>query len=381
MTVVETAWGLVLDALQIGFRVLPWPTRTGLRKLGAPTEASPVIITGNYDLTVRRVVTAMRGTDAWLVVADSRGINVWCAAAGGQFTTHNIVSALLSCGIDEKVKHRRAILPQLAATGAERNEIAKRTGWKTEFGPVYAKDLPQYLQNRHDLNESMRRVRFGFLARIEMALAWAVPIGLLASGAAALIRPSWVPPIALLTLCLALAVFYVYDHVPGPKRLVLMLLAVAFSLGFVWLAGGQWREFLAAASAAAILSVVLTFDYRGSTPVHKVTRFEDASLEITLDTGRCVGADRCLEVCPEGVFQREEGVREIVLASRERCIRCGACIVQCPKDALFFADSSDRRVDAGTVRRFKLNMLGKRVVTEPVEGPVELKGESERARE
>ena len=84
----------VRDALQTAFRLLPWPTEPGLRSVGAPDRHSPVIVTGNYDLTVRRVVRALRDLDAWLVVAPSDGINVWCAAAGGHLTTHQIVSAL-----------------------------------------------------------------------------------------------------------------------------------------------------------------------------------------------------------------------------------------------------------------------------------------------
>ena len=57
------------DALQMAFRLLPWPTEPGLRAVGAPGPLSPVLVTGNYDLTVRRVIHALRGTDAWLVVA------------------------------------------------------------------------------------------------------------------------------------------------------------------------------------------------------------------------------------------------------------------------------------------------------------------------
>ncbi|MDP3937207.1 MAG: hypothetical protein Q8R92_03620 [Deltaproteobacteria bacterium] len=54
----------VRDVLQAGFRLLPWPTEPGLRAAGAPGPFSPVIVTGNYDLTVRRVLRARRGVDA-----------------------------------------------------------------------------------------------------------------------------------------------------------------------------------------------------------------------------------------------------------------------------------------------------------------------------
>ena len=77
--------------LQAAFRLFPWPTEPGLRRVGAPGAFSPVIVTGNYDLTVRRLMRALQGLDAWVVVAPSSGINVWCAASGGLLTTHQVV--------------------------------------------------------------------------------------------------------------------------------------------------------------------------------------------------------------------------------------------------------------------------------------------------
>ena len=85
---------LALETLQTVFRLFPWPTETGLRRIGEPDETSPVLLTGNYDLTVRRLVRALGDCDVWLLVAPSGGINVWCAAAGGHLTTHQVVTAL-----------------------------------------------------------------------------------------------------------------------------------------------------------------------------------------------------------------------------------------------------------------------------------------------
>lgn len=151
---------VVRDVLQAAFRMLPWPTEPGLRAVGRPGPDSPVIVTGNYDLTVRRLLRALAGCDAWLVVAPSRGVNVWCAAAGGHFTTHQVVSALKTCGVEERVRHRRAVLPQLAATGVQAPDVARRCGWTVRFGPAYADDLPAYLRAGMVKTDAMRRVRF-----------------------------------------------------------------------------------------------------------------------------------------------------------------------------------------------------------------------------
>ncbi|MDP7571061.1 MAG: hypothetical protein QF391_05580, partial [Myxococcota bacterium] len=67
----------VRDALQMAFRLVPWPTETGVRAIGNPDEWSPVLVTGNYDLSVRRVVAALEGLDAWLVVAALEGLDAW----------------------------------------------------------------------------------------------------------------------------------------------------------------------------------------------------------------------------------------------------------------------------------------------------------------
>ncbi|TFH23375.1 MAG: copper oxidase, partial [Myxococcales bacterium] len=70
------------DVLQTASRLVPWPTEPGLRVVGDPGRESPVLVTGNYDLTVRRLLRALVDVDAWVVVASSAGINVWCAASG-----------------------------------------------------------------------------------------------------------------------------------------------------------------------------------------------------------------------------------------------------------------------------------------------------------
>ena len=74
----------------------------------------------------------------------------------------------------------------------------------------------------------------------------------------------------------------------------------------------------------------------------------------------------CWQVCPEACFEKPEPDsedRRILLAHDDRCVRCGACIVQCPLDALAFEDATGARIEPETIRRFKLNLLGKRVAS------------------
>jgi len=358
------------EALLTLLRLFPWSTEPGLRRVGDPTPGSPVIVTGNYDLTVRRLLRALEGTPAWVVVAPSRGINVWCAAAGGHLTSHQVVTALKTSGVEDRVEHRRAILPQLAATGVLAREVSRRCGWKLRFGPVYAEDLPRYLAQHEKKSNDMRRVRFGVSERLQMAVAWAAPTSLVFAALAALIRPAWCLPIALLSWALAAAVFLVYDRIPGPPPQVLGGGAVALSMLAVALAGGGAAALSAAAVASALLSAILTYDYSGSTPIEGGSHFEERRWKVTLDRERCEGIYSCWEVCPEACFEKPNpeaaaGERKVDLSHAEQCIRCGACIVQCPEDALYFEDDSGQRVDPDTIRSFKLNLMGRRAVASP----------------
>ncbi|MCZ6784091.1 MAG: 4Fe-4S binding protein [Proteobacteria bacterium] len=353
----------VRDVLQTGFRMAPWPTETGLRAVGDPGPGSPVLITGNYDLTVRRVLRALRGVDAWLLVAPSQGINVWCASSGGHLSTHQVVTALKTSGIEERVWHRRAILPQLAATGVLARDVSRRCGWKLRFGPVYAEDLPAYLANDGVKTDAMRHVHFGVRERLEMAAAWATPTALVLGGLAALSRPAWCPPVVVMTALMATAVFLVYDRLPEPRRLVLGAAGITVALAAVLSAGGGPGALMAAGVVPALLTALLTFDYTGSTPVEGGSHFEERHWQIALDVDRCKGVYNCWAVCPEACFEKREELRVVELAHDDRCIRCGACVVQCPVDALAFEDESGQRIEPDQIRRFKLNLLGQRRVS------------------
>jgi NAD-dependent dihydropyrimidine dehydrogenase PreA subunit len=352
----------VRDVLQSAFRLAPWPTEAGLRAVGSPDASSPVLITGNYDLTVRRVIRALDGIDAWLVVAPSQGINVWCAASGGHLSTHQVVTALKTSGVGERVKHRSAILPQLAATGVRAVEVSRRCGWKLRFGPVRAEDIPEYLARGARKTEAMRRVRFDLVDRSEMAWMWAAPTAAVLAGAAALLHAPWILPGVGLTLALSFAVFLTYDRLPEPRRPIFGAAAVALGLAAVAAAGGGGAAWVAMPVATVLLTALLTYDHPGSTPIEGGAHFAEHSWRIALDPERCRGVYACWEVCPEACFEKREEERKVVLAHDDRCIRCGACVVQCPTDALAFEDAAGVRIEPDLVRRFKLNLLGRRVV-------------------
>jgi NAD-dependent dihydropyrimidine dehydrogenase PreA subunit len=379
MSTVRFLWLTVLQTL---LRVLPFPCRTGLVRIGDPGRDAPVLLTCNFRLTVERVERALRGSDAFLLVANSRGVNVWCAATGGLLTNHDVISVLKTSGIEGLVDHRYVILPQLAATGIEGAVIHARTGWRTIWGPVEAADIPAFPRSGMETSAAMRSVRFPSSRRLEMAVAWAFPLSLLSS---VVLLPLWsagVLPAAALVWGLALALFLAFPlferHLRSRGRriglvffdfgrhglpLILWLGAMTALVG--WTASARtlsWPVMLRWGVVSLVVVLVLSLDLAGSTPLYKSGLHDDRLLHITLEEARCKGAAFCEQVCPTDVFLVDHARKMATLPRAEQCVQCGACIVQCPFDALLFAGPRGEVVTPATVRRYKLNLLGRRAV-------------------
>ncbi len=137
----------------------------GLYALGKPTDESPVFISANYTLSFDALRSALHNKACYILVLDTKGINVWCAAGKGTFGTEELIHRVESAGVKDIVSHRTLIVPQLGATGVDAREVRTRCGFKVEFGPVRAADLPKYLLTHH-ATEEMRRVQFTLADRI-----------------------------------------------------------------------------------------------------------------------------------------------------------------------------------------------------------------------
>jgi hypothetical protein len=143
-----------------GHRVEP-----GLYALGSPTADGPVFVTANYTLSFDALRSALAGRDCYILVLDTQGINVWCAAGKGTFGTDELVHRVEVTGLHDIVDHRILILPQLGAPGVSAHQVRRQSGFRVEYGPVRAADLPQYLET-HRATPEMRQVRFGLWDRL-----------------------------------------------------------------------------------------------------------------------------------------------------------------------------------------------------------------------
>ena len=145
------------------YRVLP-----GLYAIGTPDANSRVFVTGNYKLSFDHLRRALQGLHAWMLVIDTKGINVWCAAGKGTFGTKEVVRRIRIHHLDQVVDHRKIILPQLGATGVAAHEVKKMTGFSVIYGPVKADDLKSFLDAGLKATDSMRRVTFPMVDRLKV---------------------------------------------------------------------------------------------------------------------------------------------------------------------------------------------------------------------
>jgi hypothetical protein len=160
---------------RVGVRRGDHQVKPGLYALGKPTPQSPVFVTANYRLSFDALRSALAGIDGYILVLDTKGINVWCAAGKGTFGTDELVTRIMATRLKEMVEHRKLILPQLGAPGVAAHEVKKRSGFWVEYGPVRAADLLEYLQS-HQVTPEMRKVKFTLRDRLVLVPVDVVPV-------------------------------------------------------------------------------------------------------------------------------------------------------------------------------------------------------------
>lgn len=157
----------------------------GLYQVGSPGPDSPVLVTANYKLSFDTLRAELWGLDAWILVLDTQGVNVWCAAGKGTFGSDELVHRVQSTGLTEIVSHRRLVVPQLGATGVSAHDVRGRCGFRVIWGPVRARHIGAFLDAGMKASDEMRRATFTLGERVEVigvelvgVLKWAIPIAL-----------------------------------------------------------------------------------------------------------------------------------------------------------------------------------------------------------
>ncbi|PKQ29503.1 MAG: hypothetical protein CVT60_04960, partial [Actinobacteria bacterium HGW-Actinobacteria-10] len=168
---------LVAIAARLNIRRMQRTVPVGLYRVGSPAPDAPVLVTANYRLSFDAVRSALSDRDAWLLVVDTNGINVWCAAGKDLFTSLSVSRHIIESGLATVVSHRRLVFPQLGATGVAAHEVKGYTGFSVVWGPVRAADIPAFLDADMEATPAMRAVTFHLRERlaitgVELSRGW-----------------------------------------------------------------------------------------------------------------------------------------------------------------------------------------------------------------
>lgn len=167
-------WGTVKARWGVGR--MKYTVDPGLYALDDPDKDSPVLVTANYKMSFDRLRQVFPGRKAWIVVLDTNGINVWCAAGKGTFGTDELIFRIAAVGLKDLVAHRDLIVPQLGAPGIAAHLVKKLSGFRVHYGPVEARDLPAYLDAGMKADPAMRVKSFPLRDRAAL-----IPIELVSS--------------------------------------------------------------------------------------------------------------------------------------------------------------------------------------------------------
>ncbi len=138
----------------------------GLYKTGEPDSDSEVFISSNYKMSFDILRKNLKGINAWIIVLDTAGINVWCAAGKGTFGTDELARMIDKTSIKDHIAHKRIIVPHLGAPGISAHEIKKQSGLNVIYGPVKASDIKEFLKNNLKTTDKMKKVTFTLFERL-----------------------------------------------------------------------------------------------------------------------------------------------------------------------------------------------------------------------
>jgi len=123
----------------------PQTVDAGLYEFGELDDASPVLLTTNFALTYYTVEGDLKSGKAntYLLVLDTEGRAVDVSLAGGQLNGKSVAELIKETSIEDKIKHKKMIIPGLAAPLS--GEIEDDTGWEVAVGPRDSSAVPDYL--------------------------------------------------------------------------------------------------------------------------------------------------------------------------------------------------------------------------------------------
>jgi len=269
------AWKVRWGVDRMNYKISP-----GLYAVGKPNHTSPVLVSANYKLTFDTLRKELSELNCWILILDTKGINVWCAAGKGTFGTDELVNRISTTGLSEIVSHRTLILPQLSAPGVSAHEVTRQTGFSVVYGPVRACDIKTFLDSGFMATEEMRTVKFTIWDRLVLTpveLVATAKMSLMVFGVLFLINLFAARPFGIMDF-IVYAGAVVMGTVVTPVLLPFIpgrafawkgwLLGLCWTAGFIWFSGWFVSGFLLLAIGYLLvlpsLSAFLAMNFTGS---------------------------------------------------------------------------------------------------------------------
>jgi hypothetical protein len=287
-TKLETVDLLGTIKVRLGVNRRQYKVAPGLYSVGDVTPMSPVLVTANYKLTFDRLRKDLEGIPAWVLILDTRGINVWCAAGKKTFSTVEVVHRVKQARLQEVVSHRKLMLPQLSATGVSAKQVKKGCGFKVTWGPVRTSDIKSFLSTGLKADKAIHRVTFSFAERLVLVpvelsilrkyLLWVFLTGFVLSGIGPGIfsmGPAWSRGLIMIAACVvgifsgAVAVPVLLPWIPGSAFAVKGVIAGLLMGAGMVLALGKLISVMEAVALILFITVIssyLAMNFTGSTP-------------------------------------------------------------------------------------------------------------------
>lgn len=238
--------------VRLGLGRMRYAVEPGLYAVGSPTAESPVFVSANYKLSFDHLRRELQGIDGWIMVIDTKGINVWCAACEGTFGTEEIIRRIEIIRLSEIVSHSQIIVPQLGAPGVAAHEVKRRSSFRVIYGPVRARDIPEFLKTGMKTSAEMRRVLFNIGDRLVL-----VPVELVQWS-----RYAFFVAVILFLLSGLSRNGYVFAGLAGGRAVLLLFLAflaggVLVPVFLPWLPGRalSWKGMVMGLLLAAVLVI------------------------------------------------------------------------------------------------------------------------------
>jgi hypothetical protein len=244
--------------------------RPGYYCIGKRSENAPLLLTCNNFLSVFLLARRIGRRSVRLLIVDTNGINVWCSAGEDKFSAEEIIDKAGRAGLMKEGEKTEMILPKLCLSGVRLSDL-RRAGMKPVIGPIYAKDVPVYLDRGEFRDRVSDHFRFGLKSRMFTAVPTSIQFFYWFLGIYLLTFWAFTSSIIWTAVVLAFLYPVLFPYLPGSqfavKGISLGVLAALVISVYFSAQGLRIESALSWMLFALATSMFIALSYTGNSPV------------------------------------------------------------------------------------------------------------------